>query len=423
MTAVNEVGLVEAAGLVRDGEVSAGELLTACLGRVAARETDVRAWEHLAEEAARDEAARRDTEPAGDRPLHGVPVGIKDIVDVAGMPTGCGSPVRAGQVAARDAWCVRRLRAAGAVIVGKTVTTEFAYFNPGRTRNPHDLDRTPGGSSSGSAAAVADFMVGAALGSQTAGSTVRPASFCGIAGFVPTYGRVPLDGVQPLSPVLDRLGLLTRTVDDLRPLYQAFVDDAAPPQPRPPQRVLVADGTALTRVHPGMRDAVERVAAAVTDSGVPVEPLGADDLQRRCAEALRVIMAYDAARALGELAEENRDQVSEELLTLLDDGAATLDSAYLAALDTVASSRRELAAALADGAVVLAPAAPGPAPAGLGSTGDSVLNRPWHVLGLPEAALPAGTADGVPVGVQLVGALGADDRLLDVTAWTAELLT
>lgn len=264
-------------------------------------------------------------------------------------------------------------------------------------------------------------MVGAAIGSQTAGSTIRPASFCGIAGFVPTYGRIPLDGVQYLAPVLDRLGLFARTVTDLHPLYQAFVADCGPLQPRPPSRVLVADGSTLMQVHPGMRDAVQRVADAIADQGVPVEPLGADELQRRCAEAQRVLMAYDAARTLGDLADQHHDQLSPELLALLADGAATPDTAYLTALDTTAWGRRQLEAALADGAVVLAPAATGPAPRGLDTTGDAAMNRPWHVLGLPELTLPAGTADGMPVGVQLVAALGADSRLLDVAAWTASL--
>ncbi|HEX6444140.1 MAG TPA: amidase [Streptosporangiales bacterium] len=415
----NELTLVDALERMEAGELTPADLVDACLDRIGLREPDVGAWELVDEDAARAAAQRAGL--AGQ--LRGVPVAVKDIVDVAGLPTRCGTPLRRDHVAAADAWCVQRLRAAGAVVLGKTVTTEFAYFFPGKTRNPHALEHTPGGSSSGSAAAVADLMVPCAIGSQTAGSTVRPASFCGVVGFVASRGRLPLDGVQHLAPALDRLGLFARTVEDVRRLYAALVDDAAPPRPGPPARVLVTDGSAVADVHPGMRDAVRHAADRIAGLGVPVQPLDAAELEREWSEAQRVVMAYDAERTLADVAAEHRDQLSGRLLELLDTGAAIPDETFRKALDTAGAGRRTLDGRLAGGTVVLAPAAPGPAPRDLTATGDPAMSRPWHLLGVPQIAVPAGDVDGLPVGVQLVGAFGADDALLDAAAWLAGSLS
>ncbi|MBO0826373.1 MAG: amidase [Streptosporangiales bacterium] len=414
----NELTVVDALARISAGELTPAELVDGCLERIALREPEVGAWELVDGDAARREAGR---DPQGS--LRGVPVAVKDIVDVAGLPTRCGTPLRGDHVAAADAWCVRRLRAAGAVVLGKTVTTEFAYFHPGKTRNPHALDHTPGGSSSGSAAAVADMMVPCAIGSQTAGSTVRPASYCGVVGFVPGEGRLALDGVQHLAPSLDRLGLFARTVEDVRVLYTAIADDAAAPRPGPPPRVLVSDGTAVADVHPAMRYAVRHAADRIADLGVPVEPFDAADLERDWSRAQSVVMAYDAARTLADVAAAHRDQLSERLVELLDTGAATPDETYRAALAAAADGRRTLDDRLDGGAVLLAPAATGPAPRDLTATGDPAMSRPWHLLGGPEIALPAAETEGLPVGVQLVGAYGADDALLDAAAWLAGCLS
>ena len=408
----NELTLVDARARIDAGELTAGRLVGDCLERIELRDGTVGAWQVVAADAARTDAAR-----PGHGPLAGIPVGVKDIVDVAGLPTECGSTVRRGHVAAADARCVRRLRDAGAIVLGKTVTTEFAYFSPGRTRNPHAPEHTPGGSSSGSAAAVADLMVPCAIGSQTAGSTVRPASYCGVVGFVPTFGRIPLDGVQQLAPALDRLGLFARTVGDVRVLYGVLTGDAAPADPRPPARVLVTDGSAVADVHPAMRDAVRRTADRLADLGVAVEPLDAAGLEREWTEAQRLVMAYDAARTLADVAATHRGELSAQLIELLDTGAAIPDAAYKAALDTAVTGRRTLDARLADGAVLLTPAATGPAPRDLTGTGDPAMSRPWHLLGVPELAVPAGDVDGLPIGVQLVGPYGADAALLDVGSW------
>ncbi|HZA13847.1 MAG TPA: amidase, partial [Myxococcaceae bacterium] len=224
MRALNELPAHEALALLARREISAEELVRACLARIAAREPEVSAWQILDEPRALAEARRIDglRDPP---PLRGLPVGVKDLIDTADLPTTYGSPIYRGHRPPNDAWCVKALRSAGAVILGKTVTTEFAYFSPGPTRNPRDVRRTPGGSSSGSAAAVADAMVPGALGTQTAGSIIRPASFCGVVGWKPTFGVLSLDGIRPLAPSLDTLGVLTRAVADV-PVWMAVLSGA-----------------------------------------------------------------------------------------------------------------------------------------------------------------------------------------------------
>lgn len=417
--ASNELTLTVARERMRDGTLTSARLVGDCLERIEHREPEVGAWEHLDAAGARDQAARADEGPR-DGLLHGVPVAVKDIIDVAGLPTRCGTSIRAGRIAETDAACVRLLRDAGAVVLGKTVTTEFAYFSPGKTRNPHALDHTPGGSSSGSAAAVADAMAPCALGTQTAGSTVRPASFCGIAGFVPTFGALPLDGTQHLAPLLDRLGLLARTVDDLVPLHRVLAGASEPPAPRPPARVLVTDGSEIADVHPEMRATVRRVADALSALGVPVAALDSAELMRRTAAAQQVVMAYDAARTLADVVAEHRGELSPQLLELVDGGAATPEATFREALDTADAAHAELA--LGTDVVILAPAAVGPAPHDIDATGDPAMSRPWHLLGLPAVALPAGSVDGLPLGVQLVGARESDESLLAMARWTAARL-
>src|SRR5947199_2471695 len=225
------MGAAQAVALLSRRELSAEELVRHCLARIAEREPTVQAWEVLDAEGALAAARRMDR--LRDRPpLCGLPVGVKDLIDTADLPTAYGSPIHRGHQPSHDAESVRRLREAGAIVLGKTVTTEFAVYSPGKTRNPHDPSRTPGGSSSGSAAAVADGMVPAALGSQTAGSVIRPASYCGVMGFKPSFGLLPLEGVHPLAPSLDTLGLFVRALDDI-PLLVSVLSSSPVPQIRP----------------------------------------------------------------------------------------------------------------------------------------------------------------------------------------------
>ncbi|MEV0636063.1 amidase [Streptomyces sp. NPDC050619] len=380
------------------------------LRHAALTEPEIRAWVRVDADGARAAALRA---PAG--PLHGMPFGVKDIIDVAGLPTECGSPLRRGRTATSDARLVERLRLAGAVPLGKTVTTEFAYFHPGPTRNPHDHGRTPGGSSSGSAAAVAAGVVPLALGSQTAGSLTRPASFCGVAGYVAPVGAWPTRGFTGLSPSLDAPGLLTARVADLATVIEA-VDGTTAEDPRS-IRVLAWPGTELADVEPAMLDALERTA----------HTLGATDLGRsvdtyRLADAHAVVMAYEAARALAAEA-EHPESLSGQLNELLERGRRTTDGDHRAALALARTARAAVLDLLTRADAILGPAAPGPAPYGLDATGTPVLSRPWQLLGLPVVTVP-GHRDpyGMPLGLQLIGHPDRVGRLLGVARAVEEAI-
>jgi Asp-tRNA(Asn)/Glu-tRNA(Gln) amidotransferase A subunit family amidase len=353
--------------------------------------------------------------PGGAGPLAGVPVGIKDIVDVAGVPTRCGSAARSGVgPAVQDATIVTRLRRAGAAIVGKTVTTEFAFFDPGPTSNPHDLARTPGGSSSGSAAAVAAGVVPLAVGTQTAGSVVRPASFCGVAGYALPRGTVPYDGIAVLAASLDTVGLFAATVADLA-VARAALDGRAPaPAGSRPLRLLAWDGTAVADVEPAMRaalaEAVGRVRADggdVADLPVDVTATAVDQRAVMAAEAARTIPAALAAVGAGE------HLLGPHIAAFVAEGRTVAPDTLTAAVDRAATTRATLLAALDEADAVLAPGALGVAPTGLASTGDPAMSRPWHLLGLPALAVP-GLSDpaGLPLGLQLLGHPDREDALL-----------
>ncbi|MFI6698658.1 amidase [Streptomyces sp. NPDC050509] len=378
-------------------------------------EPEIRAWVRLDAEGART-AARQ----APDGPLHGLPFGVKDIIDVAGLPTECGSSLRRGHIATQDAWLVERLRQAGAVPLGKTVTTEFAYFRPGPTRNPHNTAHTPGGSSSGSAAAVAAGVVPLALGSQTAGSLTRPASFCGVAGYVAPAGVWPTRGFTGLSPSLDAPGLLTAHVAGLAAVIEA-VDGTTPEElPRPP-RVVVWSGTDLADIDPAMSDALRTTARAL-GADAPDTSLRLEAVARppELASAHTVVMAYEAARAL---ADEARcpEALSGHLNDLLDRGRATSDDEYRTALATARDARVAVLELLDDVDVILGPAAPGPAPHGLDVTGTPVLSRPWQLLGLPVVTVPGHRApEGMPLGLQLIGHPGRVGRLIGLARLAEE---
>lgn len=355
-------------------------------------------------------------------PLAGVLVGIKDIVDVAGVPTLCGSPVRADAgPASADAEIVRRLLDAGATVVGKTVTTEFAFYDAGPTRNPHDTLRTPGGSSSGSAAAVAAGVVPLAVGTQTAGSVVRPASFCGVAGYALPRGRVPYDGIAALAPGLDTVGLFAATVADVA-LARVALDGRGPvgPATRPP-RLLAWDGTDLADVEPSMRAAHADAVARCRAAGADVEDLAAalgGESARRLAADHRTIMAAEAAASV-----PASDRLGPHLTAFVAEGRA-VDPAALTAARTRADAARTVMLELLDEVdALLAPGALGVAPRGLASTGDPAMSRPWHLLGLPALAVP-GRRDpaGLPLGLQLLGHPDREDALLATGAWLAERL-
>ena len=386
------------------GERSATEAVRACIERVEEREADVRAWVDWDPEPALAEARARDAEPARG-PLHGVPVGIKDMIDTADRPTQYGSPIFAGHRPDADAACVAALRAAGAVVLGKTTTTELAAYEPAPTRNPHDLGRTPGGSSSGSAAAVADGMVPIALGTQTAGSVVRPAAFCGVLGFKPTFGLVDRAGVGAQAPSLDTVGWFARRTADLSLVLSVLAPGA-------PQGEATCIGVVPTP-HDSEADADEgaalAAAAAALDATEVEWPAAWDGLT----EAQVAVQAREAALTLGPLRGEHEARMSANLLGLLAKGDAVTPAAHAAALALARAAAAALPAVMRDVDALLVPAVRGEAPEGLESTGDPLFCRAWTLLGLPAIAVPAGRgAHGLPVGVQLVGRPGADRALI-----------
>ncbi len=407
----------------------------ACLARIAADEPRIQAFAHLDPEHARAQARALDERKRAGRalgPLHGVPVAVKDIVDTADFPTEQGSVIHAGRRPLHDAVIVARLRAAGAVVLGKTVTTEFACFTPGKTRNPHDLERTPGGSSSGSAAAVAAGMAPLAIGSQTNGSVIRPASFCGVVGFKPSYGLIPRTGVLTTSATLDHVGVFARSVEDAAFLADALAgfddgDPATRPVPPPALRhvALTAPpvtprlafvrgptwGEAEAATSEAFAELADSLGASLVEVALP-EPFGA------AVAVHRTIWTCELAFHLAPEYERGRAQLSDRLCQLIEAGLATPAPEYQKALATRRSYQAGLDALFHEFDAIVTPAAPGEAPVGLGATGSPAFCTLWSLAGTPAVSLPIlqGPA-GLPLGVQLVGAMGDDARLLRTARW------
>jgi Asp-tRNA(Asn)/Glu-tRNA(Gln) amidotransferase A subunit family amidase len=415
---------IAAARRIADGTLTSEALVRACLDRINEREPLVQAWQHLDMEAALNMA--RHVDRFGSGPLKGIPIGVKDIIDTVDMPTGYGSPLYETSRPPRDAACVALARHAGALILGKTVTTEFAYFQPGKTRNPHNPDRTPGGSSSGSAAAVADGMVPLAFGTQTAGSIIRPASFCGCVGYKPTFGLIDRTGVRPFADSLDTVGVFATTVEDV-----AFFASVVAGRPN----LHIADEVfrpriGLTRMHaweaaePATATALDEAAARLRAAGLEVREVALPERWRGLLEAQKTIMAFEAARSHAPEMLTVPDRLSVKLRELLEAGAVIAAEDYDAAKVLVAEARAGFGDVLDGLDVLLTPSAPGEAPVGLGATGDPVFNRLWTALGVPCISVPGLTGPmGMPVGVQVVGRWGDDRRALAASAAIGQSLS
>jgi len=423
---LSKLGAREAAKLIAGGKLGVAEFVDACLARIEARERDVRAWTCLDAEAARVQA--RDCDAKGPRPpLYGVPVGIKDIIDTADMPTAYGSPIYAKHRPAVDADCVARIRAAGGIVLGKTVTTEFAFRHPyGQTRNPHDPRHSPGGSSSGSAAAVADFMVPLALGTQTGGSIIRPASYCGVYGYKPTFDTFSTRGVRPLAPGLDTLGHFARNIDDLTLLasvLSAGLPAELPPWRGAPPRVGLAPMPDWESAEAESINAVRSAAARLEAEDARVTELTPPDRFKQLGAAHKTIMHAEALRELAFEFKQHAEGLSAELMEILQHAAAIPAASYADALGLAQACRGQVEALFAGNDVLLAPSATGEAPAGLGYTGDPVFNAVWTLLHLPCVTIPfAQGPHGLPVGVQLIGRPRRDVQLLSAAKWiTARL--
>ena len=427
----------DAAKAIAEGKITSVELVRACLAHIEKVEPNVQAWTFLDPEYVLSQARAADEfrlSGAAIGALHGVPVGLKDIIDTADMPTENGSVLHAGRTPSRDAAVASMLRGAGAIVMGKTVTTEFATRTPGKTRNPHNPAHTPGGSSSGSAAAVAAGMVPLAVGSQTGGSVIRPASYCGVFGLKPTHGLIPRSGMFQLSRSLDHVGLFARTLEDLAlGLEQvAGYDERDPdsrPRPRVPYRAIAAEEPPLpatfafvktprwSQVAPDAQEAFGELVEALGDRVEEVDLYEGDAIEWQ-----RIITDAEAAVNLDREWTTGRERLSPALRTRLERGRQVLARDYLqaaAAVSSLIAGYTELFEQRYD--AILTPAAPGTAPEGLESTGDPMFNSVWTLCGMPAVTVPLMRgANGLPLGVQLVGPRHGDARLLRTARWLVE---
>ncbi|MBM3596568.1 MAG: amidase [Alphaproteobacteria bacterium] len=385
-----------------------------CLRRIDEVEGRVHAWVRVDRDGALAAARQRNANPSGGL-LHGIPVGIKDIIATKDLPTECGSPIRRGHMAGRNADCVERLLSAGAILLGKTVTTEFAHLHPGPTGNPHDPGRTPGGSSSGSAAAVAAGMVPLALGSQTGGSVMRPASFCGIFGFKSTVGRTDVTGVEELARSFDTVGWFARSAEELTLLARVLLirPDYGVPSLPPRARIGVTMTPYAANASAETQDAVARAADALGTTGHKVEPVNLPAGFDGCNAAHRVVVSTEIGRSLAREWREQRALFSTELASFIEEALKLPSGAYDTAQGRIAAWRRMFDELMGSYDCLLCPSAAGEAPQGLGKTGDPVFNSMWSLLGAPCISLPFATGpSGIPVGIQLVGGRGRDEFLL-----------
>ncbi len=408
----------QAARLIREERLRPAELMEACLERITVREPVVHAFAGFDAAAAR--AAAAEARPG---PLQGLPIGVKDVLDTADLPSEYGSPIWRGWRPRADAAAVAWARSAGGVVIGKTVTTEFATRKPGPTANPHNPARTPGGSSSGSAAGVADFFFPLAFGTQTAGSVIRPASYCGVVGYKPSFGLINRAGMKIMSDTLDTIGVIARSVADCALLASAVsgrdLGDPEQRQSRPP-RVGVCRSPVWDKALPETQALLPRVADILGRAGASLVDRELPDMFHALSDAHPVVMNVESARALGWELATAREQISPELRERLEFGLAQGEASIVRAYDVFRRSRAALPDVLEGRDVLITPSAPGQAPEGLGWTGDPVFNFIWTSLGVPCVTIPAGTGpDGLPVGVQIVGRGGDDRAVLAWAGWIA----
>jgi Asp-tRNA(Asn)/Glu-tRNA(Gln) amidotransferase A subunit family amidase len=418
----NELSAVEIVHGVTSGKFTAEAVVRDCLARIAEREDTVKAWAFVDPQIALRQARERDRE-ARKGPLHGVPIGVKDIFATFDMPTDMGSPIYRNNPNSQDASSVAMLRAAGAVILGKTVTCEFAGLTPNLTRNPLNPAHTPGGSSSGSAAAVADRMVTVGLGTQTGGSVLRPASFCGAVGYKPTYNLICRGGIQFAAESRDTIGLITRELDDSDLVVSVLTGrdpvrrfDATPKIGL--CRTQFWDATSPETKH-AVEDAAKRLAAVGAKMREVSLPASFDALS----EARSIVNPVERSRALAHEWNKNRALISPGLTRQIEEGMKIPYARYLQSLQRIAACRAQLAELFGDADVLLAPCVVGEAPKGLETTGDPKFQEFWTALHVPAVSLPTHKGPkGLPVGIQLVGRLYDDERLIAVARWVFERL-
>ncbi len=435
---LSELGASQLARMIRDGEITSIELIEACIASIDSKEDLVGAWTHLDRGFARKQAEARDAHRAAGMPcgpLHGIPVGIKDIFDSEDFPTENGTVLDAGRQPLKDSTIVSLMKASGAVIMGKTVSTELAVYSPGKTRNPHNTDHTPGGSSSGSAAAVAAGMVPLSIGSQTNGSVIRPASFCGVVGFKPSHGRIPRAGALVLSRTLDHVGVFARSVEDAalisdclmvfdpqdldtRPGAAATLVDICLQTPPATPRFAFIKTPVWDQAEPGTQAAFEELYEFLGDQCDEIAmPAEFNDAVGN----LRKIMFADLAKNLSGYMTRGSgqvSQVSQVLRDMIEEGQTVSAVDYNSAIDGVAPLRAWVENLCDDYDAILTPSACGEAPVGVEATGDPIFCTIWSYLGVPSINLPLMEGEkGLPIGVQLVSQKGDDARLLRSARW------
>jgi Asp-tRNA(Asn)/Glu-tRNA(Gln) amidotransferase A subunit family amidase len=424
----NTLGAVEAVRAMATGALTSEQLVLACLERIHARDPEVLAWAHLDPALALSEARERDRERSEGRlrgALHGLPIGVKDIIETATLPTEYGTPIYRGHRPVADAACVVAAREQGAVVLGKTVSTELANRHPAITRNPHDLAHTPGGSSSGSAAAVADHMVPLAFATQTGGSLVRPAAYCGVAGFKPTYNSINGAGIKLLAPSLDTVGVYGRDVPDAA-LFAAALIGFVPPsfdRPAAPPRIALYRTPQWSLAEPSMVDAFEAIPARLAAAGAAVQELALPAAMDSIIDASNIVNDYETRRSLAYERVYHLPQLSPTLGgKLVQAGRWTRDQ-YLEALRTVEDCRRMLEDGLRGVDVLVTPSAEGEAPRGLENVGKTAFHQMWTMLHVPSVAVPVFTGpSGLPMGVQVIATRGGDERALQVAHWIQQAL-
>jgi aspartyl-tRNA(Asn)/glutamyl-tRNA(Gln) amidotransferase subunit A len=423
LTQLTDLGVGAAADAIRRGETTSSALLEACLARIASTDASVQAWVTVDATGASAAALARDGDLRAGRPigpLHGVPLGIKDIIDVAGLATTAGAHAFAHTRPGRDATLVARLRAAGAVIVGKTYATQFAYKDPAPTRNPWSADHTPGGSSSGSAAAVAARQVPGAIGTQTVGSILRPAAYCGVVGLKGEFGNVPLDGVVPLAWSFDHAGPITRSVADAALLEGVLSGTAVKPGATDPPRLAI-NRELLDRAGPPLRAHLEALIEQLAEAGATIVEVAMPPSFGGIVDAGRLILEAEAAAYHESMYAEHAADYGPGIAELVTAGLARRATDLVRAERVRATFRDEMAPILGAGDALLSPVAPGPSPRRDEGTGDFTLCAPWSFIGVPSISIPTGVDDhGLPLAVQLVGGLG---RLLGAATWSERVVT
>ncbi|APV50355.1 hypothetical protein BWI17_12025 [Betaproteobacteria bacterium GR16-43] len=432
---LHALSLLDALRALREGQITVTDLIESCSRRIAALDPEIHAWEWFEPSRALAEAEERGGGILHDLPLFGIPVGVKDIINTRGIPTRYGTPIFANQVPTTSAGVVRRLEALGGIVMGKTVTTEFAFRHPGKTRNPWNLAHTPGGSSSGSAAAVAAGFVPVAIGTQTLGSVIRPAAFCGVVGYKPTFGAISRNGILPFSSTLDHVGVFARNVDDAAWFAACLMgpdarDDATTVRGAlhtlavPLEQRLQAPRLAVVKTPKwSMASEVQQAnfteaVATLKDAGASVRDVPLPKAFDDAWDNVMTILACDAVKSFALIESRHRVRLSPPLIALLERGHRVTPEAYAKARSKREEYKRWLDG-LFDGAdaIVTIPAA-GEAPEGLANTGDASFNSLWTQTGLPAVTIPSGRGPrGLPLGLQIVGRYREDERALQVAAW------